>query len=422
MLITLLLSSLAAQGGSPVLIDQVSGLQSSQQLGQAVVDMGDLDGDGISDYATTSAGFDFQRTEWGDGRVEVISGATQQLIFARDARGDIDFTLGSMLMNLGDINGDGINDLFIHATGPVSAYIVSGLDGSIVYRMVNDPVFLFPESMDTLDDLNGDGVGEFVLGYWGETHSDPASGTFVFQTGAIRIFDGATGEMLQLLYGETDFQGFGKQVRGVGDLDGDGIGDLATVDAGFGLHNFAIRAYSSVNGALLFEQKETRIDTLASVNLDGLDDFNNDGTPDLLLSVETRENQNGHFAALTSVLSGIDGKPLAILRGRTYPWEGRLARAIGDFNGDGKQDFAIGEPLLVGAVDHYSVRIFSGHDASVLAVIDTGVTNAFEATFAPLADQDGDGISELMIGLPNSELNTAGQGFRFGEVQIYAWQ
>lgn len=420
MLTTLLLSSLAAQGGTPVLLDQVTGFQSRQQLGQMVVDMGDLDGDGIADYAATSAGFEFQRAEWGLGRVEVLSGASGQLLFARDSRGDIDFTLGSMLLNMGDINGDGINDLFISASGPISAYIVSGLDGSIIYRMSNEGGFIFPTSIDGLEDINGDGVREMIMGYWSETYSDQPSGAFHFQAGAVRVFDGATGELLLYIHGNTEFQGLGLQVREIGDLDGDGRNDILTVDAGFGLHNFALRAHSSADGSEIFTRFDTRIDTLASINIDGLGDFNADGTPDILLSVQTRPNQLGHSAALTFILSGIDGSSLEVIRGRSYGFPGRLVRTIGDFDGDGKRDFALGEPLLVNGVDHYSVRVISGADASELAVIDTGVESYFGATFAPLSDQDGDGISDLMIGLPSSELLTSGEGFRFGEVQIYA--
>jgi len=420
MLLSLFLSSLCAQGGTTILIDELVGVQDFQRLGHAITDMGDVNGDGVTDFATTSAGFDFARPEWGEGRVEVISGATLQPLFHRDARGDIDFSIGDMLQNLGDINGDGINDLFISASGPVFAYVVSGVDGTLLYRMVaDDQSFLSPDSMDSMTDINGDGVQEFLIGFWAESWVNPRTGDLAFQAGAVRMYDGATGRLLQTFRGQKNFQGLGKEVAGVGDLNGDGMHDIVVLDAGFGLHNFTLRAFSSADGSEIYTLEDSRIDTLASLSVDALDDFDGDGTNDLLLSAHTNENQLGHTAAVTVILSGIDGHPLETIRGRSYPWPGREVRTIGDFNGDGMVDFALGEPLLVNGIDHYSVRVISGRDLAELAVIDSGSEHWFGSTFASVEDLDGDGRNDLMIGLPNAI--AAGHAFGSqGVVQLYA--
>lgn len=419
MITSLLLSSLALQGGTPVLIDNLFGTVEFQGLGASSVDMGDLDGDGIQDFAVSSPSFRFNRPAWGDGRVEVLSGATLLPLFVRDARADIDFSIGDKLLNLGDINADGLDDLFYSANGPIIGYAISGADGAVLYRMERDNgLFLFPESYDNMADLNGDGVGEILMGFWSESWTDPVSRELHFQSGAIRIFNGATGEVMHLLRGDGEFQGFGKTVSSIHDVDGDGVADFASVDAGFGLGNFKLRIFSGATGIQLAEHADDRIDTLSAIHLDALDDFNDDGTDDILFAGHTVENPAGLSSAITLVLSGVDGRILATVRGRDYPWPGHLVSTVGDLDGDGKRDFAIGEPLLVNGTDHFSVRVLSGDTAEPLMVIDTGEINWFGHHFAAIADRDGDGREDLFIGIPNSM--AAGLPHEtFGEIQIY---
>lgn len=421
MLTCLLLSALAAQGDTPVLSHTLHGFKNNQGLGGVTLDMGDLNGDGIHDFAVSSPGFDFpELLTYSTGRVEVLSGKDHSVLFHRDVRADFDFGIGNHLVNMGDVDGDGINDLFVSADGPNLGYVLSGADGSLHHRVQLDGHVHFTSSVDNAGDLTGDGVDDLIFGFWSETFSDPDTGEWAFQAGFVRGFDGLTGRMLFEFHGTSDYSGVGKTVKGIGDMNGDGTPDVASIDAGFGLGNFTLRVHSGVDGAELFTLSDPRVETLGSLNVDTLDDIDKDGIPEILLSMRSRENELGHAQALTVYLSGADQSVLFEIEGGDYPWPGRLVRTIGDMDGDGFRDVGLGEPIVVNGKDRFSVRIVSGRNAETLGVLDTGRNFWYGHSFAPLADRDGDGRDELMIGLPFAPAPDQKWQHNYGAVQFWS--
>lgn len=421
MLTCLFLTAFAAQSSTPVLTDQLHGFKNNQGLGGVTLDMGDLNGDGIHDIAVSSPGFDFPELEtYSSGRVEVLSGADFSVLFTRNARADLDFGIGDHLVNMGDINGDGINDLFVSADGSNLGYVLSGADGSLHHRVQLDGTVHFTSSVDNAGDLTGDGIDDLIFGFWSETFSDQQTGEWAFQAGFVRGFDGLTGRMLFEFHGTSDYSGVGKTVKGLGDINGDGTPDIASIDAGFGLGNFTLRVHSGVDGEELFTLSDVRVETLGSLNVDAMDDINKDGIPEILLSLHSRENELGHSKAMTFFLSGADQSVLQKIEGGDYPWPGRVARTIGDMDGDGFRDVGLGEPIVVNGKDRFSVRVISGLDGSTLSVIDTGRNFWYGHSFAPIADRDGDGRDELMIGLPFAPSPDVEWEHNYGAVQFWS--
>ena len=391
MLTTLLLSACAAQGGTPILTDSLHGFKPSQGLGGVTLDMRDLNGDGIHDLAISSPGFDFpDLLTYSTGRVEVPSGADGSLLFHRDARADFDFGIGSHLVNMGDVDGDGINDLFVGADGP------------------------------NLGDVTGDGVQDLVFGFWSESFTDPHTGELHFQDGFVRGFDGRSGRMLFAFHGNQDYSGVGHTVSGLGDLDGDGTPDFASLDSGFGLGNFTLRVHSGLDGSALYRIRDPRVDTLASLSVDSLDDFTKDGTPDILLAVRSREDAQGHAKSTLLFLDGANGTVVHQVAAGDYPYPGRVATTVGDLNGDGFRDVAVGEPLTVLGKDRLGVRLISGRDASILSVIDTGRNFWYGHSLAGRSDSDGDGRDELMVGMPYAPAPDQKWQHNYGAVQFWA--
>jgi hypothetical protein len=88
-----------------------SGSSAFERLGIAVAGAGDVDGDGRADVLVGSIRADV-RGGADSGRVELVSGATEQVIFSAtgDASGD---ELGGVVRGRGDLNKDGIPDVLM---------------------------------------------------------------------------------------------------------------------------------------------------------------------------------------------------------------------------------------------------------------------------------------------------------------------
>lgn len=79
-------------------------------------------------------------------------------------------------------------------------------------------------------DLDGDGVGDVVMGY---SHEGPGAGYLVTVRGGTRFPADAFAEYWSRLSPAADAYGFGTYVHCLGDLDGDGVGEvLSAVDVG----------------------------------------------------------------------------------------------------------------------------------------------------------------------------------------------
>jgi hypothetical protein len=137
-------------------------------LGKRLVGLGDSDGDGIRELACLVAGSDFAGPD--AGLIEIYSGATGGVLFHL-APGPGDRFVG--LFAGGDTDVDGIQDLVVEIEDTATLIrrreLRSGLSGLLLRAMSTQE--------DVVGDLNGDGIDDLV------THSadQPAPGQTRFQ-------------------------------------------------------------------------------------------------------------------------------------------------------------------------------------------------------------------------------------------------
>ena len=360
-------------------------------FGWVADNVGDVDQDGIDDYAITSP---FHDTA-GDmsGRVYVYSGASGVELFTVDgvAAGD---NFGNAVAGAGDVDGDGRADVVIGAPGttganPGAASVHSGLDGSVLLAWTGEVGGdRFGYKVAGPGDVDGDGVPDVIIG------ADLWDGAGV-DAGRAYVYSGASGNPIHVFDGPEPGGRFGAGVSGIGDRDGDGRADLivGARDAGAASGGRAY-VYDGASGALV-----TTLDTDATGENFGEDflgeagDVNADGTPDFYVA-DWRNAALGSQTGRVFVYSGSDFTLLLTLTGETSGEGFGVGRTQpGDIDGDGFDDLVFGSfQASDGASGGGRVGVFSGASGARLWRY-TGENGGWNLGFdvAAMGDVDGDG-------------------------------
>jgi len=141
-----------------------------------------------------------------------------------------------------------------------------------------------------------------------------------------------------------------------------------------------------------------------------LADVNGDGVPDYVAggpAAYPTPSGSGHAL----IASGADGAILFDLTGAPGTRFGTAVARAGDADGDGLDDVAVGAPLDGnGAVD-----LFSGATGASLQTLTSSSTGAmFGSSLAYLGDVDGDGVGDFAVGAPLD----ASSGSQLGVAEI----
>ncbi len=145
-------------GADQSMIYEYLGAVADDRYGIDVTGGMDADGDGTPDFAVLA---DYGSIHGNLEAIYMYSGATGALLWQVDQSGFL-HTAGSPQF-VGDVNGDGYDDLAACA-GPWSQVnIHSGLDGSVLY-LLTDPASNMNYLPAYLGDVDGDGMDDFSLG------------------------------------------------------------------------------------------------------------------------------------------------------------------------------------------------------------------------------------------------------------------
>jgi FG-GAP repeat protein len=441
-------------------------LESYAELGSALANLGDLDGDGLVEVAAGAPGDhdggSYRGAVWllspaPDGalrehrKISSLAGGFRGLL--RD--GD-DF--GCALAALGDLDGDGVGDLAVGAQNDSDGSYGSGAvwvlflnaDASVkAHRKISSTqggfggVLQFRDSFGSalaaLGDLDGDGIGDLAVGAAGDDEGGSACGAawvlFLARDGTVR----AQRKLGDLQLGGLDAgDGFGCALAGLGDLDGDGVRDLAAGanrdDDGGAEHGAVWVLFLAPDGSLRAQQKisATQGGFTGPLGVDffghalaNLGDLDGDGLRELGVGAILDGDLVSRGGALWILSLRADGSVQAQRKisgaqggfaGPLDPYDhfGSAVAALGDLDGDGRGELAAGAPQDDDGGDYERGAVWvleldavfvvqtqqkiSDRPGSLGGTLDYG--DLFGSAVVALGDLDGDGIGELAVGAP----------------------
>ncbi len=312
--------------------------------------------------------------------------------------------LGRSVARLGDLDGDGVAEYVIGAhrssfyAGLEAARVCSGATGATMHSV--DSITALFVNVAGIGDTDGDAVPDFLVG-------TPVAGN-----GTVQLHSGATGAVLFSVSGTSPTDYLGTRVEAMDDITGDGVQEFVAGGCGGcgggGQDPGLTRVYSGSDGQLVYEIQGPNHSALG-VGMTVVPDMDGDGISDVLLGGAGWQS----FGALCRVrlCSGVDGSTIWEVTGSTpfgTSFEGAMA-AIGDVDGDGLCDFAVGVTYTF--FGHDGVKVLSGVDGSVLYSTSlsagsgaTGITGIGRSVCAA-GDIDGDGIGDFVAGAYDLSLN-----------------
>ncbi|MCB1224736.1 MAG: FG-GAP repeat protein, partial [Verrucomicrobiales bacterium] len=458
-------------------------LAAFDQLSEWVASVGDIDGDGIADVVASATRNDDGGSDAGGVWVFLLNadGSAKSAVELANGKNGIpansflasDYA-GQGVFSIGDLDSDGVPDLvmgarsnddgasnagavwivFLNSDGRAKSVVEiangkSGLPGGSLAANDN-----FGHSVSSAGDVDSDGVPDIIVGALnnddGGTDAGAAWVLLLNSNGtvksAVELADGKNGIPGSMIL-PGDY--FGVAVSGIGDVDKDGVPDVAVGangndDGGSfsgavwvvllnsdGTAKSAVELADGKNG---FPTNSNMvgfgysITTIGDVDNDGVLDIaagapnSSDGGPNRGKAWVMLLNSNGTAKSTAQILSGTDGFPSGL--SVNYDFFGQSVHYLGDLDGDGIGDLAMGSSSRdTGALDAGSAWIImlnSNGTVRGVTELGSGVNgmpagslasyDSFGYSIAVSDDINGDGVVDLIVGAYGNDDETSSSG------------
>ncbi len=415
----------------------VVGGQNGAHLGDAVAGAGDVNGDGYDDVLIAAP--DYDDGEVDEGQVRLYLGSPAGLggpVWTAEGN-QAHCSFGVAIAGLGDVNGDGYDDIAIGAPhydngqadeGRVSIYYGSAMglpESPSTTREPNVANSFFGVAVASAGDVNADGLDDAIVGAYG-MGEDGEGAAYVY----LGTIFGLAQSTVWVSPGTQAGAHYGGSVAGVGDVNGDGYGDVvvgaflydhfASIDAGAAFLYYGSSAGVEETVAWDYAIQQHGANLGQCVAPAG--DVNGDGYADIAIGAPSY-TYNYMNEGLAAVFHGSPTGPgIGPERfwkgGQEYCFLGNSLGAAGDVDGDGYGELIAGAYSYDdGHADEGEVFVFRGSAGDLppmaawrsmgpLSQTEWGSALAF-------GDFDGDGFDDVAAGAPLTDSGVDNQGLVF---------
>jgi len=292
---------------------------STNYLGGSIASISDLNNDGKEDVLV-GAWQHPAPTLQNPRRVYALSGASGAVLWSTpQVTPNVNLFFGKSLAEISDITNDGISDVIVGSPqlGNVadikgSVYLLDGADGSVLHVIeAENDTEDFGASVASVQDLNGNGYSEIVIG--SGSYDSAASQNI----GKVFIYDSGSLELIASFEGNDAYDNFGLQVAVVTNSLGKDRLLVSQLSADDGYRG-TISSYNLEAGTLLWQRSGTLGSYLGST-LRAIPDINNDG--------------HGDFIANSGV------SPIFFIPTKAHVYDGKTGSVIWNEEGENQNDY-----------------------------------------------------------------------------------
>lgn len=391
-----LATSVAAYGQ---VIHTWDGLVADGDLGTSVAIIRDVNGDLRDDAILGMPGFNADT-----GRVVCYSGASGSILWT--STGNAGSRYGASVAMLGDLNGDGISEVFVGGPGNAAsagyAQVLNGATGAFIRQHIgpanSDGGFFVAD----VSDINGDGISDYAMGQPGHNAN----------AGRVNLYSGATGSFIRALNGSGN-ERLGSAIAGGRDVDGDGVADIlvgAPLNDDNGTNCGRVALFSGSNGVLLAERLGAGASDFLGTSV-AMAPATVGTNPRLIMGAPETGGALPNSApgyvvfGVANVVTGAINTITTINGDQVGDRFGAAVVYAGEPTEDGLGAYLIGAPQSSQAMINGTgyVRLFD-FQLGIIANAQGAINHErFGSSLASRGDLDGDGRLDLLVGAPGRD-------------------